>query len=648
MGTYYGYAERSLENQVNWAEVGKSISDTIQEEARIREEKKQAIDDATDDIINNLQNSPTGQHRGTAEATLDFSNAAQETTLANKRLLQSGQMSPKDYMRFLNNLNEGTELAFTTAEAFQSEYQTKMDRLKSGKSQLLELFLMSQVEGFGNLENHSLLPDPITGRVMSYETTLDKNGIRQIVEGSGRSVKSLHKLISQQYDKFDLDGAVKNAVGTLGEMTEQTLQKAEQAGDLDVFLSVSSKKADAPEGDKEFARNYKTWESDAVETIKSNEYNLLSIITQNIVSDENGKAYDFTYDPEKAGGNMILLKQDPSGVREVIPDFSKNEGLEKRVDDYIKNQIRSSIDVKVERKTGGRKSYDPDYAARQRYLREDETQKDQPDVVSNVAKLYYGTEAEVEEAENFLRAINPNIRSISRSNKGVVINFRPDEDGITKTETLDFDVPIAEWVRGNANFFLTADAQIKDVGSVLEKSGAKGRTDTKPSNIVRTIISQAKEETKEGALNAFERVLNESVEGFIGELGDAGANAVFTSDTDDEDAAANIQAFINRLPLNTGISTKGKKNKVAILKNGEDVIFTLDLDASNLNPEQELRNIAKAVSNSFGLKDKAAVASTQRGTVTTGETKKSVTQIMKENPNLTRAEAIKIFKEQTK
>jgi hypothetical protein len=645
MGAYYGYAERSLENQVNWAEVGKSISDTIQEEARIREEKKQAIDDATDGIINNLQNSPTGQHRGTTEATLDFSNAAQETTLANKRLLQSGQMSPKDYMRFLNNLNEGTELAFTTSEAFQSEYQTKMDRLKNGDSQLLELFLMSQVEGFGNLENHSLLPDPITGRVMSYETTLDKNGIRQIVEGSGRSVKSLHKLISQQYDKFDLDGAVKSAVGTLGEMTEQTLQKAEQAGDLDVFLSVSSKKADAPEEDKEFARNYETWESDAVKTIKSNEYNLLSIITQNIVSDKNGKAYDFTYDPEKAGGNMILLKQDPSGVREVIPDFSKNEGLEDRVDNYIKNQIRSSIDVKVERKTGGRKSYDPDYAARQRYLREDETQKDQPNVVSNVAKLYYGNKAQVTEAEKFLRSINPNIRSISRNNTGVVIEYMPDKKGTVRKEELNFGTsPIQEWVRGSANYFLTDNAQIKDIESILENSGASDREDAKPNNVPGTIISASKREERENPLEAYERILNESVEGFISELGDAGADAVFTSNTDDDDAAANIQAFINRLPLNTGISTKGKGNKVAILKDGEDVIFTLDLDASNLNPEQELRNIAKAVSNSFKAADRGAAAFTSIGVK--GSAKKTVKQIMAENPNLTTAEAIKIFNEQ--
>ena len=38
-----GYAERSAGSQVNWAEIGKNLTDTLQEEVRIREEKKAAI-----------------------------------------------------------------------------------------------------------------------------------------------------------------------------------------------------------------------------------------------------------------------------------------------------------------------------------------------------------------------------------------------------------------------------------------------------------------------------------------------------------------------------------------------------------------------------------------------------------------------------
>jgi len=47
MATYYKYAERSADSQINWAEVGKNMSDMLKEETRIREEKKAAIDAAS-------------------------------------------------------------------------------------------------------------------------------------------------------------------------------------------------------------------------------------------------------------------------------------------------------------------------------------------------------------------------------------------------------------------------------------------------------------------------------------------------------------------------------------------------------------------------------------------------------------------------
>ena len=43
MPTYYKYAERSADSQVNWAEVGKGISDMLADEVKIREEKKAEI-----------------------------------------------------------------------------------------------------------------------------------------------------------------------------------------------------------------------------------------------------------------------------------------------------------------------------------------------------------------------------------------------------------------------------------------------------------------------------------------------------------------------------------------------------------------------------------------------------------------------------
>ena len=42
--TYFKYAEKNANSRINWADVGADMSAMISEEARVREEKKSAID----------------------------------------------------------------------------------------------------------------------------------------------------------------------------------------------------------------------------------------------------------------------------------------------------------------------------------------------------------------------------------------------------------------------------------------------------------------------------------------------------------------------------------------------------------------------------------------------------------------------------
>jgi hypothetical protein len=56
MATYFKYAERSAESQINWAEVGKNMTDMLQEQERIRDEKISALDAATRELGEKLAN----------------------------------------------------------------------------------------------------------------------------------------------------------------------------------------------------------------------------------------------------------------------------------------------------------------------------------------------------------------------------------------------------------------------------------------------------------------------------------------------------------------------------------------------------------------------------------------------------------------
>ena len=60
--SYYKYAERDADSQINWAEVGKGLSDMLAETNRIRQEKKDALDKAQREALNYVAETPNGEH----------------------------------------------------------------------------------------------------------------------------------------------------------------------------------------------------------------------------------------------------------------------------------------------------------------------------------------------------------------------------------------------------------------------------------------------------------------------------------------------------------------------------------------------------------------------------------------------------------
>ena len=59
--TYYKYAERSVDSQINWAEVGKNMTDMLKTQIKLREEKKAALDKTAQDIGQKLTDAPMGE-----------------------------------------------------------------------------------------------------------------------------------------------------------------------------------------------------------------------------------------------------------------------------------------------------------------------------------------------------------------------------------------------------------------------------------------------------------------------------------------------------------------------------------------------------------------------------------------------------------
>ena len=111
------------------AEVGKNLSDTLKQEAALREAKKAALDAETRALSDTLENMPMQEFEPANQFMLEFAGTAQETRLIQDNLLRSGMLKPKDFAIMRQNLNDGTTTMIDLGKTYQEEYANKLQGL---------------------------------------------------------------------------------------------------------------------------------------------------------------------------------------------------------------------------------------------------------------------------------------------------------------------------------------------------------------------------------------------------------------------------------------------------------------------------------------------------------------------------------------
>lgn len=327
MSTYYKYAERQADSFVNWAEIGKDITDMLKTETNLREQKKAAIDKASRDFGEQLANAPTGEHTGINAWTLNYASDAQQARLLQDRLLKSGGLSVKDYTIMRQNINDGTAQLFALSKEYQEEFKVKMERMKSAdpatRSQDLETFLMETAEGFANFSKSKPLINPtdFTISVGIMEPDPNNQGVLRLTD-QVETVNYLRNRIKAKYDYFDSNAAT----DTISKGVGQYITAVKEADALNGIITTTADATARPE----FPQYLET----KVKSYLENPYNVSSVLTNDI----GGFTYSFT---DNSGGNVIFLERDPQSgmVKPVFTDEQK-----KAATDFLIGETKQKID----------------------------------------------------------------------------------------------------------------------------------------------------------------------------------------------------------------------------------------------------------------------------------------------------------------
>lgn len=406
MGTYFRYAERNVEKAVNWQEIGKSISDSLIEENRLREEKKAAIDEQTRKDMGVLRDVPQGESPSLNAWGLEFGANATEMRLIQERLLKKGILKPKDYTIQRQNLMDGTNEAFSLVKDASAIYAEGLKRANEGTSAAQEQWQRAQLEIFGDFSKSGLyinpndytvsvaMRDPITGR-------LDEN------PDSHRSLSSLRGMMSQKIDKYDVEGHLKAVVDKLGTWVNASRPVDRNGNPLTGLKSVE---------DAMLQPDFVKMENTIIDSMMTNPINVGSVLTDYIKADPtNKKVYTFTTDPKLKGTSpeIIYMVQDPAS-KQWKPELTPAQ--ESLVKEKLKERLHTMILHKEEAETKFAPQYKP------------QTPPPPKETFNAVGRLYYGNSGEIQSAVNYIKGFDPeNIQDVTRDEKKVTIKYKNGE-----------------------------------------------------------------------------------------------------------------------------------------------------------------------------------------------------------------------------
>lgn len=429
MATYYKYAERDADSQINWAEIGKSMSDMLKEQNRIREEKKAAIDQASQEYGEKLSNPPQGEFKAMNQWTLEYADDYQKYRLMQDKLLKSGQLKMKDYMVMRQNSLDGTNQLFNLSTQYQQVYKEKMDRSEKQENQDLELFLMQQAEGLANFMDHKAYINPTDGTVSIAKMVTGEDGIKRMSDNPNEfiSVTALGNSIKDNYDKFKSTEAVAGYVDRLGERltTLLDIKNKYQRGSVIEILDPMQNE-DLPPDVKGIARGFEQAETDMLNSFLTIPTNVTSILTEDVnIDPKTNKEYTYTWSEEEAGknSNLILLKNNNAGR----PEPQLTEEQRAVALDHLRVKARLMYDKKETANVVGASETPQPRSKTQAEVDADNAKLTKQSMLQDWQLVRNGTneqkQAALDAILGYQKMIDANLRDIRIENNKVILDY---------------------------------------------------------------------------------------------------------------------------------------------------------------------------------------------------------------------------------
>lgn len=360
----YKYVERDATDFVNWAEIGKNMSDMFETERKIREQKKAAIDEDSRQIGLTLANAPQGQDANARTAALKLADNATQYKNQLLKMVKSGKMKVRDYLISTQNLKDSIGQSFDALTEYQKNYGEVMDGYKNNTISKMTVDDWAKVEGFGNWNQSDFYINPTNGIVniaMKDKKIVDGKEVYTMSENPNNfaSPAYIKGLLQSKKDRLDVQKISTDWSSKLGTYIKTDAAKsfASQIMKQGQVVSVKdiTKREDfrtLPSGVQQEVYNFFNAETEWINGQLSNPYARGSVLIDHVqfVPGTN-KMYRRTHDKADAAAHeeAIYEEIDPSTQQgTLIFSDKQKEAANQYVRDMARSQynIEEKVDVK--------------------------------------------------------------------------------------------------------------------------------------------------------------------------------------------------------------------------------------------------------------------------------------------------------------
>ena len=397
--TYYGYVAREDKAYVDWASIGKTISDDLIEVSKSRQEQRDELDRKTEESITNINKLTADQPQLVSEFYMDGANDMRQYLLMLQKEMKAGRLQPNEYLKKKQVLMDGVDQLSLASKDFAADYEEALKRLQKDAAGQ-EVFQNEKYDAFRSTEGKGIYVNPVNGRL--YIGTRDENGVIDSNPSKLLDVNNLYSRRKDQINKYDVVGEASTKVAPLGDYIRSV-----RRGGVFTLKDIMQRK------------EYLKAENDIIQSMMSSPRNLGSIL-----SDYVG-GYTFTENEEEAKADpaKILLKKD--GMNLLQPQLTDEQ--RKAAEEALRAQLR----VQLDRVETAMPIQQPDRAAA---ASRQQQQRTNAQHLEHLRKLFAGSGTDAVAASDAIRAINPNIKSIQKTDDGrLTIRFN---DGRVESSTI--------------------------------------------------------------------------------------------------------------------------------------------------------------------------------------------------------------------